>query len=73
MKKIFILEELDCAHCANKIEEAISKIEGVTSCRVAFLTKKLTLEMEETKEANIIKEMKKIIKKIESDIEVVEK
>ena len=44
MKKIFILEDLDCAHCAQKIEDAVSKLEGVEKCTVTFLTQKLVLE-----------------------------
>ena len=35
MKKIYMMEDLDCANCAAKMEEAISKIEGVTSARVS--------------------------------------
>lgn len=73
MKKVYILEELDCAHCAAKIEEAVGKVDGVTSCNVAFLTRKMTLEMEDGKEADILKEAKKIIKKLEPDVTVIEK
>lgn len=73
MKKIFILEDLDCAHCASKIEEGISKIEGVKACSVAFLTKKMTIDMEEGREIAITKEAKKLIRKLEPDVEVVEK
>lgn len=73
MKKVYILEDLDCAHCAAKIEEAVGKLEGVNSCNVAFLTRKMTLDMEEAKEGSILKEAKKIIKKLEPDVTVIEK
>lgn len=73
MKKVFLLEDLDCAHCASKIEEAVGKLSGVNSCQVAFLSSKMTLDMEEEKSDSIIKEAKKIIKKLEPDVSVVEK
>lgn len=73
MKKLYILEELDCAHCAAKIEESVGKLDGVNSCVVTFLTKKMALDMEDGKEESIIKEAKKIIKKLEPDVEVIEK
>ena len=31
MKKVFMIEDLDCAHCAAKIEDAIAKLDGVVS------------------------------------------
>lgn len=44
MKKIFKLEDLDCANCAAKMETAIAKVDGVESVSVNFFTQKLTLE-----------------------------
>ena len=43
MKKVFKLEDLDCANCAAKMENAISKIEGVESANVSFMTQKMTI------------------------------
>ena len=45
MKKVFRLENLDCAHCAAKIEDAVRKMEGVTDVSVNFLSQKMVLEM----------------------------
>lgn len=73
MKKNYILEDLDCAHCGNQIEEAIKKVDGVISCNVVFLTSKLIVEIEDNKEAKLLKEIKKIVKKIEPDVTVIEK
>ena len=44
MKKTFKLIDLDCAHCAAKMEEAIKKLPGVTNASVNFLQQKFTLE-----------------------------
>ena len=73
MQKRFVLEDLDCAHCAGLIEEKIAALSGVNKCTVTFLTKKMVLDIEDGKEAEVIKEAKKIIKKIEPDVEVIEK
>lgn len=73
MKKTYILEDLDCAHCAQKIEDAVAKLEGVENCRVTFLTQKLVLEAADGKEDALTKEIKKIVKKLEPDVTVVEK
>ena len=47
MKKILKFSEIDCANCAAKVEKNISKLEGVKSARVVFLTQKIILEVEE--------------------------
>lgn len=73
MKKTYILEDLDCAHCAALIEEAVEKLEGVSESRVTLLTQKLVVDLEEGKEAGLLKEIKKIVKKYEPDVEVREK
>ena len=44
MKKTFKLSDLDCAHCAAKIEGAVKKISGVTNVEVNFLSQKMVLE-----------------------------
>lgn len=45
MKKKFKVENLDCAHCAAKMEDAIKKIPGVTDATMNFMMQKLTLEI----------------------------
>ena len=73
MRKTYILEDLDCAHCAALIEENVGKLEGGTQSRVTLLTQKLVVEVEEVKASGLLKEIKKIVKKFEPDVEVVEK
>ena len=38
MRKSFKLDEIDCANCAQKLEDAIRKLDGVNDARVNFLT-----------------------------------
>ena len=71
MKKRFDMEDLDCANCAAKMEEAIKKIAGVQDATVSFMAQKLTIEAEEADFDRIMKEAVKAVKKVDSDCEVV--
>ncbi len=73
MKKVFKLEDLDCAHCAQKMEDGISRLSGVINVQINFLSQKLTLETEDANFDEILKKAKDIIKKIEPDCVVIEK
>jgi len=73
MIKTYILEDLDCAHCAGKIEEEVGKLNGVTKSTCTLLTQKLVVEVDEEAAKNLTKEVKKIVKKFEPDVEVIEK
>ncbi len=73
MKKVFKLEDLDCAHCAQKMEDGIRKLDGVINVQVNFLSQKLTLEADDTRFDSILNEAKKLIKKIEPDCTVIDK
>ena len=74
MKKVYILEDLDCAHCAAKIEEAVGKLDVVKESKVTFLTQKLTVEIEDgADEKALLADICKIVKKLEPDVEVVMK
>ena len=67
MKKIIALQDLDCANCASKMENAIRKINGVQSVSVNFMTQKMVLEINDEDSADILKEIKNVCKKIEPD------
>ena len=71
MKKTFKLDELDCANCGAKMENAIRKIDGVNGCTVSFMTQKLTLDADDAKFNDILAEAVKICRKIEPDCEIV--
>lgn len=73
MKKVFKLEDLDCAACAAKMEDAIRKVEGVQDVSVNFMTQKLKLDLEEENYDTIMKEIKKVCKKVEPDCTILDK
>ncbi len=72
MKRTYILEDLDCAHCAAKMEEGIKKLDGVNFANVNFIAQKLTIDAEDERFDEIMKEVKALIKKIEPDCVVVD-
>lgn len=71
MKKIYKLEELDCANCAAKMEAAINKIQGVEKASVSFMTQKLIIEAEKARLDEIMKKAVKVCKKIEPDCRII--
>ena len=70
MKKTYQIE-VDCANCANLMEEAAKKTEGVESAVVNFMTQKMTLEAEDESFEAILDEACKVIAKVEPDCEVI--
>ncbi len=71
MKKVFKLVDLDCANCAAKMERAIAQLDGVQSVTVSFLAQKLTLEADDARFDEIVREMVKCVKKVEPDCEII--
>lgn len=70
MKKTYEIE-VDCANCANLMEEAARKTNGVTSCVVNFMTQKMTVEFDEGKECKaVMRDVLKNCKKVEDDCEI---
>lgn len=65
MKKVIRMTNLECAHCASKMEQAIAKLEGVQSVSINFMLQKMTLECDESKLLEIVLQAKKICRKIE--------
>ncbi len=70
MKKRFKLEDLDCAHCAAKMEEAIKKIEGVNDASVNFLAQKMTVDAVDERFDAIMEEVRAVCAKVEPDCKI---
>ena len=65
------MRNLECAHCASKMEEQIAKLDGVNSVTISFMTQKMTLDCDESKILEIVLQAKKICRKIEPDCTLV--
>lgn len=71
MKKTFKLEELECASCAAKMENAISKIDGVENVSINFMSSRMILEADDTRFDSIVQAAQKVVKKIEPDVKII--
>ena len=70
MKKTYKIE-VDCANCANLMEEATRKVPGVATATVNFMTQKMIVEFEEGAEPkSVMKEVLKACRKVEPDCEI---
>ena len=70
MKKTYKIE-VDCANCANKMEEAAKKTDGVKDATVNFMTLKMAVEFEDGSEPKeVMREVLKNCKKVEDDCEI---
>lgn len=70
MKKVFKLQDLDCANCARKMEDAIKKIDGVQDASVSFMTQKLTLTADDARFDEILKMVVRTCKRVEPDCKI---
>jgi cation transport ATPase len=70
MKKTYKIE-VDCANCANLMEDAARKSSGVRTATVNFMTQKMIVEFDEGMEpANVMQNVVKACKKVEPDCEI---
>ena len=67
MKKVIAMQDLDCANCAAKMEQAIRKIDGVQSCTINFMLQRMTLELDDNNSAETIEKIRVAVKKVEPD------
>lgn len=70
MKKVFKMQDLDCANCAAKMERAINKIDGVRAASVSFMTQRLSVEADDERFDEIVKEIVKVCSRVEPDCRI---
>ncbi|MCI8575671.1 MAG: heavy-metal-associated domain-containing protein [Bacilli bacterium] len=66
------IKNLDCANCANSLEQALQKIKGLENVSISFMTEKLIFECNEDKKEEYITQIKAIIHKEEPDVQIEE-
>lgn len=70
MKKTYKID-VDCANCANKMEIAANKVEGVSSATVNFMALKMNVEFEDgADEKSVMKKVLKACRRVEDDCEI---
>ena len=72
MKMKFKIKGIDCENCAAELERAIQKIDGITEASLSFMTEKLVMEIEDDRKDEILKNLKKVVKKEEPDCTIEE-
>ena len=72
MKVKFKIKGIDCANCAAELERAIQKIDGVTEASLSFMKEKLVMEIEDDRKDEVLKNLKKVVKKEEPDCTIEE-
>lgn len=70
MKKKFKLQDLDCANCAAKMEDAIKKLPGVHDASVSFMTQKMMIDAEDAQFDEIMKKVVDVCAKVEPDCRI---
>ena len=69
MKCDFKIKGLDCANCAAELERAISKVNGVDKVSISFMSERMSIELDENSKEIIMKDIEKVIRKEEPDVE----
>ena len=70
MRKVFKLDEIDCAVCAGKLEDAIKKLDGVEDAKINFLAQKLPLVADDADFDTVLDAVVKLTASIEPDCEI---
>lgn len=70
MKKSYRMENLECAHCAAKMERAIAKLKGVQSVTVNFMAQRFILEADDASFETILEQAEAICRKVEPDCRI---
>lgn len=71
MRKSFKLDEIDCANCANKLQDAIAKLDGVDAASVNFMAQKLTLTAADDIFDEVLERVVALTADIEPDCEII--
>lgn len=70
MKRKYKLDEIDCANCALKLENAIREVEGILNVKVNFMMQKLTFEADEASFDQVEKDVLALCRRMEPDMDV---
>ena len=68
----FKIKGLDCANCAVELERAIQKVDGVESVSISFMTERMEIDYDSGNKDEIMKKIRKVIKREEPDVELEE-
>ena len=70
VKNTYMMEDLDCAHCAAKMEEQIRKLEGVSEVSINFFAQKMIIELDEERAEDIMNQAQRAVKKVDPNCSI---
>nr|WP_099222646.1 heavy metal translocating P-type ATPase [Listeria costaricensis] len=73
IQKEYVLNGLDCANCAMKVERGVAQLKGVKGCTVNFATTTMIAEIDQQEEANVEKAIRAKVKQLEPEIDLTDK
>ena len=68
----FKIKGLDCANCAAELERAIQKVDGVESVSISFMTERMEIDYGSNNKDEIMKKIRKVVRREEPDVELEE-
>ena len=68
MKSTFRIKGIDCANCAAQLENEIRKVEGVQNVSISFMAERMVIEYDEQNKEDVMKKIRKVIKKEEPNV-----
>ncbi len=66
----FKLKGLDCPNCANELESSLKKVPRINEVKVNFMMQRLTFSCLEEDKENVLKQIKKVINRVEPDVKM---
>lgn len=73
MKKVFKIEDVDCANCAAKMERAAAKLDGINEVSINFMAQRITIDAVDEKFNEIVDEVERVMKKVDKEAHIVRK
>ena len=73
MKRVFKIEDVDCANCAAKMERMAAKLDGVNEVSVNFMAQRITIDAVDERFDEVVDEIEKVMKKVDKEAHIIRK
>lgn len=73
MKRVFKIEDVDCANCAAKMERMAAKLDGVNEVSINFMAQRITIDAVDERFDEVVDEIEKVMKKVDKEAHIIRK
>lgn len=73
MKRVFKIEDVDCANCAAKMERMAAKLDGVNEVSINFMAQRITIDAVDERFNEVVDEIEKVMKKVDKEAHIIRK